>query len=825
MGKFNKIYVLSIQLNNEMEATPFYLPIPILALLPSLVAIMLYESFEAFVQGFQAMDSKAPETVKVHLILAPTGSGKTTRFIAGMVRKYPDVLFVLCLPRVLACNVAYYLRSEYGLNVCVKNGKCKGRPTASTQVLIMTYQSAANAFVSGNIKDFACGRQVSLIFDECHETCAQATLLFKVMAGLFSKRPKFLHSLICISATMDAEELSKRLGGVDPSQIQVSQIEAPAKSFKKGETYIIPISVGNFVEDENDEEQDEQQDPFHVVLRTYCSIFEEHVVRIIEQSDTPLSASTVVICAGIKSANSIQERLSATLVKGRKLPVVIWNTFVQSECPIEDKDLPKYHLIILGSHMKLASSITFPKCCRLFISHVMQVATQNLTNSTTVLNLAIIPNSVEQQSVGRGNRDCATEAFIFPIIFPDGFEHPPRLDYPQPEPVSQFMLDFIDAKISGPAKMAQLLEKYRISNATATSLFYSHAPIDLLLAIHSYSRIQVSKENKKFFELSINLLRGFTQACAYISNGAFQIRRNQETVRNDTEFARLLGFFLIDVVNRIIDAPVTRSDKDWNTFFQSPVDIQKWVSEIRELILGDGLGHFRINGEPKMVTPQLLSKVLNFTRQYAPEISPFFMKEQCDKMYVMKPDEDSGKPTIGASKFCGPVLLPFGTIITGGGDPLFPMFFLELPPVVVKNDEKMEDLSTASGGCCAAPAQVIPTSRPYASGGGSAVPAQVRPSQMGSAYESEFQKFVKQFREPHVIEKLRDLMNCIPCNTEFTPESFLNPTKYPNGILPENVKTYQTDLKAVNKQYSLLTFLQELGLMRMNPNGKYQRNF
>ena len=796
MGKFNKIYVLSIQLNNEMQARN-----SLTTSISDIVAMRPLPSFEAFVQGFPAMDPKALETIKIYLILAPTGSGKTTRFIAEMVLKYPDVLFVLCLPRVLACNVADYLRREYHLDVCVRNGKRKEKPTAGTQLLIMTYQSAANAFVSGKINEYACGRKVSLIFDECHETCAQATLLFGVMRGLFSKRPKFLHSLICISATMDAEELSKRLGGIDPSHSQVSQIEAPAKSFEKGPTYVIPISVGKFEEDENDEEQDEQQDPFHIMLRNYCSIFEQHVVDILRGLHMPLSASTVVICAGIKSANCIQELLSAILVKERKLPVIIWNTFLQAECPIGDNDLPNYHLIILGSHMKLASSITFPKCRRLFISYVMPVATQNLTNSTTVLNLGVIPNSVEKQSVGRGNRDCETEVFIFPIVFPDGFEHP-RLDYPQPDPVSQFMLDFIDAKISGPAKMAQLLEKYRISNATATSLFYSHAPINLLLAIHSYSRIEVSKKNKKFFELSVNLLRAFTHACAYISNGAFQVRRNQETVQNDTEFARLLGFFLLDVVNRIIGAPLTRSDKDWNNIFQSHVDIQKGVSEIRELILGDGLGHFRINGEPNTVTPQLLSEVLNFTRQYTPEISPFFMKEQCDKMYVMKPDEDTGKPTIGVSKFCGPVLFPFGAILTGAGDPLFPMFFLEIPPVVV--EKEVDGLSA----------------------GGSAGPAQVRPSQRLSADESEFQKFLQPYQKPHVVKRIQDLMDCIPRDIEFTSESFLNPTKYqPDGILPENIRKYQKLFKEANKRYSLLMILHELGLMRMNLNGKYQRNF
>lgn len=818
MGKFFKINVLSIQLKKEMQALASITPI-----LSAIIAMMLYTSFEAFVQGFQFMDKKAPETQKVHLILAPTGSGKTTLFLAEMVRKYPDVLFVLCLPRVLACNVATYLRSEYGLDVCVKNGRCRETPTGRTEVLIMTYQSAVNAVVSGKINEYARGRQVSLIFDECHETCSQATLLFGVMTALFSKRPKFLHSLICVSATMHTEELSKRLGGIDPSRIQVSEIEAPAKSFEKGPTFVIPISVG--ILEEEEQEQEQEQDPFHVLFREYCSKFEDCVVQIIEQSGIQLNTSSVVICAGIKTANNIENRLSTTLVKGQNQPVVIWNTFVQHECPIKDSDLPSYHLIIIGSHMKLSSSITFRRCGSLFICKVMQVATPNLTNSTTVLNLGIVPESVEKQSIGRGNRDFPTEVFQFPIIFPVGVVHPPRLNYPLQEAVPPFMVEFVDSTISGSSpKITTFLEKYKMSKATATTLFYAHAPIELLLAIHSYSRIEVSKENKKFFELSINLLRAFTQACAYISNGAFQIRRNQETVRNDTEFARLLGFFLLDVVNRIIDAPLTRSDKDWNTFFQQDVDIQNGVYEITQLILGDGLGKFSFNGKPKTVTPQFLSRVIDFTRLSEPRIAPFFMK-LCTKMYVMKPD-DTGKPTIGESKFCGPVLLPFGTIITGAGDPLFPMFFLEIPPVVV--EKEVDGLS--AGGGSAVPVQVIPTSRPYASGGGSAVPAQVRPSQRlsasggGSASDLEFQKFVEQFQDPDVIKNLNHLMNCIPSNLEFTPASFLNPTKYPNGALPENVRTFQTELKAVNKQYSLLTFLQELGLMRINLKGKYERN-
>ncbi len=83
MVKFNKISVLSIQLNNEME-TNHSSPTIISGILATM---MLYASFEAFVQGFQAMNSKAHEPQKVHLVLAPTGSGKTTRFIAEMIRK------------------------------------------------------------------------------------------------------------------------------------------------------------------------------------------------------------------------------------------------------------------------------------------------------------------------------------------------------------------------------------------------------------------------------------------------------------------------------------------------------------------------------------------------------------------------------------------------------------------------------------------------------------------------------------------------------------------------------------------------------------------
>ena len=875
MAKFNKINVLSIQLNNEMEASPHISPI--LALLPSLVAMMLYASFEEFVQGFQAMDSKAPESHKVHLVLAQTGSGKTTRLIAGMVRKYPHVLFVLCLPRVLACNVAFFLRSEYKLKVCVKNGKRKEPLNESTQVLITTYQSAANAFVSGKINEFACERQVSLIFDECHETCAQATLLLGVMRGLLIKHPKFLHSLICISATMDANELSKRFGGIDQALIQVSQIEAPAKSFEKGPTCVISISVGNFMEDEKDEQDDQdEQDPLHVMFMNYCSIFEQHVIQIIEESDMQLDTSSLVIVAGIKSANRIQQRLYETLVKGRKLPVIIWNTFVQSECPIEDRDLFKYHLIIIGSHMKLASSLTFRQCAVIFISYVMQMATPNLANSTTVLNLGLIPKSVEDQSIGRGNRDCPTIVNLFPIVFPDDVVHPPRLDYLPQEPVPKFTLEFIEASISGPAKISKFAETHQMTKNTAKSFFYSRTPVDILLVIRGYSMMETSIENRKFFKLSINVLRAIAHAATYLSNGGFHLRKNPTTVKNDTEFSRILGFFLLDIVNRIIDAPIERSDEIWQTFFEAEVDIKHGVYEIRDLILGDGLGKFTFNGKPSQVTPRFLSNVLMFTSQYTPTICPFFSKRP-PKMYVMKPDDDTGYPTIGVFMFSLPVFIPFGTIITRVGIPLFPKFFIELPgggsaaPAQVIPTSRLcaggsaqlipsQTLSVAVGGCSAAPAQVIPTSRlcaggsaqvrpsqklSVAAGGGSAQvrpsqklsvaagggSAQVRPSQMlstggdSSAENSKFLIFVQPFRQEHVVQKLRDLMDCIPAHTEFTSESFLNQTKYPNGILPENIQEYQKSFKKVDEGYSLLTILYELGLMRSLPNGRYQRSF
>ena len=247
MGKFFKINVLSIQLKKEMEAV-ISLP-TILKLLPAIVAMMLYSSFEAFVKGFQAMNSEAPETQKVHLVVAPTGSGKTTTFIAEMVRKYPEVLHVLCLPRRLACNVAVYLRSQYGLNVAVKHGKVNETVgdlvRSDTQVLIMTYRSAVNMILCRN---WSSGRQLSLIFDECHESCYEAVMLYRLISSLFAKKPDWLHSLFCVSATMDPVELSKRLN-IEPRFIQVSKIEAPRKTFTIGPKEVIPIDV--FEDDED----------------------------------------------------------------------------------------------------------------------------------------------------------------------------------------------------------------------------------------------------------------------------------------------------------------------------------------------------------------------------------------------------------------------------------------------------------------------------------------------------------------------------------------------------------------------------------------------
>ena len=232
---------------------------PISTILPAMIAMMVYGSFETFVRGFLEMNSENPETQKVHLVVAPTGSGKTTEFIAKMVAKYPKILIVLCLPRRLACNVAVYLRSHYKLKVAVRNGEIHEDLGEDTSVLITTYQSAINAVVSAIIHIFRKGRQVSFVFDECHETCPEAVRLYKLFNSLFAKKPVWLHSLFCVSATMDPVELSTRLK-IEQQFIQTSMIEAPPKTFERGQRNVKPINVVDIDKEEAKDKKPQKPD-------------------------------------------------------------------------------------------------------------------------------------------------------------------------------------------------------------------------------------------------------------------------------------------------------------------------------------------------------------------------------------------------------------------------------------------------------------------------------------------------------------------------------------------------------------------------------------
>ncbi len=243
-----------------MEATSVFSTIS-----PAITVPVLYPSFESYIRGFNHIDRANQETYKVNLVIAPTGSGKTTVFIAELVRKYPNTLFVLCLPRVLACNVAIYLRSQYKLHVVVRNGKLKEDIVENTQVLIMTYRSAVNAVCSGNIHkymNFSQKQNISFVFDECHETCVEARLLYYLFMFLFIITHTWLHSLFCVSATMDPAELSKRLG-IEQRFIRTSLIQAPLKQFVCGSININSIQITpELVSDPDpDPDPDPESDP------------------------------------------------------------------------------------------------------------------------------------------------------------------------------------------------------------------------------------------------------------------------------------------------------------------------------------------------------------------------------------------------------------------------------------------------------------------------------------------------------------------------------------------------------------------------------------
>ena len=705
MGKFFKINVLSIQLKKEMEAVislPTHEVEMRIASQLDKQSMRPLPSFKAFVKGFQAMNLEAPETQKVHLVVAPTGSGKTTTFIAEMVRKYPEVLHVLCLPRRLACNVALYLHSQYGLNVAVKHGKVNEtvgdlvRP--DTQVLIMTYRSALNMIIYGNQPS---DRKMSIIFDECHESCYEAVMLYRLISSLFAKKPDWLHSLFCVSATMDPDELSKRLN-IEQRFIQVSKIEAPRKTFSIGPKEVIAINV--FEDDEEETKKPRQKKgkgkakktednedgenpkpvpdpkkPMQGFARKYQERFIHLVVKDIIKAPKTVNESTVVIADGVNTAKTIIASLTTTF-KDKVKHVKFWNTFVQQECPV--KDLSTCHLIIIGSHMKLSSSITFPRCSRLYVSDIMQVATQIARDATVHLFRGLVPNSVLQQCFGRGNRDISTHVFYFQAIFPSDFKIT-RLEYPKQDEVSDFILEFIDVSVSRiPAKTHIFCLKYVLKIKQAEDIFFSQLPVDLLLALHRYAKTKVSEEKNEDFLKSFNVLRALAHTLAFFSDDDHRFVKPTSLAHiSNGNFAQFVGIFVLHILNKVCGCPTERKNSEWESvlgFSQKRMD--EMVLKIKLSISKDGLGSFACNGLKEQITPAVIIDAVIISNEHEIELLPFFLKHDPEFIFATATDDDMLSETdqIDKVELGGFSMLPYGMLKSAGGAYISPSFIISL---------------------------------------------------------------------------------------------------------------------------------------------------
>ena len=679
MGKFYKINVLSIQLKKEMESSKIPLPthdseMRIASRLDK-ESMTHLPSFKAYVDSLQKMYSSASKLQKVHLLVSGTGTGKSSLLIYELVQQNPNNLIVLCLPRRLACNLSVYLRSHYELDVAVQHGKHKDKVQKTTQVLIMTYRSAVNMVVSNNQPH---GRQISMIFDECHESCAEAVLLYRLMGSLFVQQPRWLHSLFCVSATMDPIELSTRLG-IEQQFIQASMIEAPRKTFPIGRKETIPIRV----EDETtcDDKQSQplpKQEDCHVqgLMMKYLRLFSQCVCERIVKGPKQPNESSVVIVDGINTANSIIKSLEKTFKKDKVSNVRFWNTFVHQECPVQD--LSSCHLVIVGSHMKLSSSITFPRCTRLYVSDIMQVATQERENATVQLLRGLVPASVLQQCFGRGNRDVSTEVFYFPIQFPKKFKET-RLQYPKQDRVSEFLLDFIEISVKRiPYETHQFCGKYKLTIKQAESIFFSQVPAELLLALHSYSKSLVQKKDKEQFEDSLHILRALAHTVAYFSDEENRITKpaNLSHVSNGN-FSQVVGKYVLHILNKVCESPTEESDSMWNEVLGISSERQSAiVSEIQESLSNDGLGSLKFSIANE-ITPTVVCKSIIFASTHKRELLPFFAKHESNVIFSRDDVSEDTENTFDEIELDELVLLPFGTLLSAGGAYLFPSFFMK----------------------------------------------------------------------------------------------------------------------------------------------------
>ena len=738
MGKFFKINVLSIQLKKEMEAVislPTHEVEMRIASQLDKQSMRPLPSFKAFVNSLRAMYSSASKIQKVHLLIAGTGTGKSSLFINELAQhinevaqQKPNNLIVLCLPRRLACNISDYLHSQYGLNVAVKHGGVKETVSElvkpNTQVLIMTYRSAVNMILnmilSGNQPS---GRQMSIIFDECHESCYEAVMLYRLISSLFAKKPDWLHSLFCVSATMDPVELSKRLN-IEPRFIQVSEIEAPRKPFVIGPKEVIPINVFEDDEDEakkprqkkgkgkakkteDDEEEtkkppqkkgkgkgkktEDDEDgetpkpvpdpkkPMQGFARKYQERFIHLVVEDIISAPKILDESTVVIADGVNTAKTIIASLTATFKRSGVNHVRFWNTFVQQECPVVD--LSTCHLIIIGSHMKLSSSITFPRCTRLYVSDIMQVATQIARDATVQLFRGLVPNSVLQQCFGRGNRDVSTHVFYFQAIFPSDFKIT-RLEYPKQDEVSDFILEFIDVSVSRtPAKTHKFCSHYDLNIRQAEDIFFSQLPDKLLLALHRYAKTKGLEKNKDFLK-SLNVLRALAHTVAFFSDDDHRfVKPTSLAHMPNVYFAQFVGIFVLHMLNKVCGCPTEQQDSEWESILGvSQETIKEMVLKIKLSISKDGLGPFACNGLKEQITPAVILEAILFSREYEVNLLPFFLKHNPEFIFPTATDDDvlpeDGIEKVELRGFFS--TLPYGILKSAGEAYISPSFIISL---------------------------------------------------------------------------------------------------------------------------------------------------
>ena len=464
---------------------------------------------------------------------------------------------------------------------------------------------------------------------------------------------------------------------------------------------------------------------------------------LIRGSRMNLNNSTLIIVDGIHTAKQL---IWLFRLISESENVRIWNTFVQQECPVHDLSI--CHLIIIGSHMKLSSSITFPRCTRLFISDIMQVATSNRMNASVRLTRDFIPMSVYMQCIGRGNRDVSTDVWYYPAIFPNDLQKN-RLQYPKVEVVSDFMLDFISVSVSDNKHLCRLFcTRYKVSMEKATQLFYSYAPVDLLLALNEYSQTRVRKDQVIEFKQSLNVLTALTYTVVFFSNPCNCPRMKLAVSdSNPDNVARIIGFVIIDVVNILCKYVPQVEVEDWNRLFDGEITILQIAEQIRGMITKSGSVSFNPQESHDTITCDVIAKFLNFSITYSDKIYPYFVQSLSTATFTAH-TADSGE-SFNFIDLTTPVILPFGCIISANSSCLFPTFRISIPfikPLPHAGGGSACHSSTertcASGGsachssterlCASGGSAHLSSERPHA-GGGSAHLSSERPCASGGS--------------------------------------------------------------------------------------------